>query len=202
MTASSEEPIAGRVHMSNGLTLAAEHDAAGRHDEAVDELARATQRGDLDATVALGLRLLVGDRAPCLPKDAVSLLLDALKAGHAEAALRVAPLAALGLHVPQSWGDALGMLVYAAERGSEQAQGQLLALGASGGEPAGAYSPKPAGTADWRRLAESVDVRRWVAAPAGDTLHDRPLVRGFAELATDPVCDWLQSRARAGYAGP
>jgi len=173
--------------VTNELALAAQLDAAGRHDEAVDELARATQRGDLDATVALGRRLLVGDRAPCLPKDAVGLLFDALKAGSIEAALRIAPLAALGTYVPQSWSDALGMLVFAAERGSEEAQGQLLALS----------SPKDSagGAASWRRVAESVEVRRWLVAPPGATLHERPLVRSFDELASDGVCDWLRRRA-------
>jgi prolyl 4-hydroxylase len=172
--------------MTNELALAAEHDAAGRHDDAVDALARATQRGDLDATVALAKRLLVGDRAPCLPNDAASLLFDALKAGHAEAALRLAPLTALGAYARQSWSDALGMLVLAAEQGSENAQGQLRALGAPAAQ---------ASAPNWRRLGETVDVGSWLRAPAGETLHEGPLVRCFAELATDPVCDWLESRA-------
>jgi hypothetical protein len=174
--------------MTSELAAAAEHDAAGRHDEAVDELARATQRGNLDAAVALGKRLLVGDRAPCLPNDAVSLLFDAVKAGRAEAALLLAPLAALGAHVPQSWADALGMLVLAAERGSESAQGQLRAL--AGAPPASGAEP-----ATWQRLAASIDPRAWLAAPPGTTLNEQPLVRSFAELASDTVCAWLERRA-------
>jgi prolyl 4-hydroxylase len=170
------------------LALAAEHDAAGRHDDAIDVLARATQAGDLDATVALALRLLVGDRAPYLPKDGVRFLVDALAAGHAEAAVRLAPLAALGAHMAQSWSDALGMLAHAAERGSEAARMQLLAL-------APTESAAAADAADWRRVAESVDLRAWLVAPPGETLHERPMVRSFAELATDPVCDWLRRRA-------
>lgn len=174
--------------MSPELALAAEHDAAGRHHEAIDALARATQAGDLDATVALGLRLLVGDRGPYLPKEGVRFLADALKGGHAEAALRLAPLAALGAHMAQSWSDALGMLALAAERGSNAAQGQLLALAAP--EPAAL-----AGAVDWRRVAESVDVRAWLVAPPGEVLHERPTVSSFPELATDPVCEWLMRRA-------
>jgi prolyl 4-hydroxylase len=171
--------------MTPELALAAEHDAAGRHHEAIDALARATQAGDLDATVTLGLRLLVGDRGPYLPKEGVGFLADALKAGDAEAALRLAPLAALGAHLAQSWSDALGMLAFAAERGSHAAQGQLLALSA----------PEPAAPADWRRVAGSVDLRTWLAAPPGETLHERPMVRCFADLATGPVCEWLMRRA-------
>jgi TPR repeat protein len=173
--------------MTNELALAAEHDAAGRHDEAINELARATQRGDPDATVALGKRLLIGDRAPCLPHDAISFFSDALKAGNVEAALVLAPLAALGAHVPQSWGDALGLLVLAAQRGSVAAQGQLLALRSVPDDP-----PER----NWRRIAQSIETSHWLLAPPGETLHERPLVRSFADLATDPVCEWLENRAR------
>ena len=119
--------------MQNAMTLAAEHDRAGRHDDAVNALAKATQGGDLDAMTELGKRLVVGDKGPLLPKDGVGLLHDAAKAGHAEAALRLAVLTALGAHVPQSWNDAFGLLVFAAERGSESARGQLCAL--AGREP-------------------------------------------------------------------
>src|SRR5262245_44518106 len=104
--------------MAGALAVAAEHDAAGRHDEAVNSLAIAAQAGDLDATVSLGLRLLVGDRAPYLPTDGVGLLSDAARAGSTDGALRLAPLAALGAHMPQDWSQALALLGFAAERGS------------------------------------------------------------------------------------
>ena len=107
--------------MNAALTLAAEHDLAGRYDDAVNALARATQSGDLDAMTELGKRLVVGDKGPLLPKDGAAFLRDAAKAGHAEAATRLATLTALGAHVKQSWNDALGLLVYAAERGSVSA---------------------------------------------------------------------------------
>ena len=175
--------------MTSELALAAEHDAAGRHDEAIDTLARATHAGDLDATVALGLRLLSGDRGPYLPQEGVKFLLEALQAGHAEAALRLAPLAALGAHLPQSWGDAFGMLAHAAERGSDAARGQLVAL-----SPPGAAAT-PNAVVEWRALAERVDLRDWLVAPAGETLNASPMVRSFPELVTDPVCNWLERRA-------
>lgn len=172
--------------MTGDLELAAEHDAAGRHNEAIDTLARATARGDVDATVALGKRLLVGDRAPYLPKDAVRFLGDAVAAGSAEAALRLGALAALGAHVEPSWDHALVMLVVAAERGSADAQGQLRALAGAAPDEA---------TVDWRNLAARVALPFWLAAPEGETLHAQPLVRRFPDLATDAVCDWLKRRA-------
>jgi prolyl 4-hydroxylase len=170
--------------MSEHLTIAAAHDAAGRHDEAIDTLARAAHGGDLQATVALANRLLIGDRAPLLPLDAIRLLSDAAAAGSADAPLRLAAVAALGAHVPQSWANALSMLVLAADRGSADARGQLRAL-----------APPDAPADDWRGLAAAIDLRYWLTAPAGSTLHERPLVRSFAELATESVCAWLKERA-------
>ncbi|HZF28487.1 MAG TPA: 2OG-Fe(II) oxygenase [Gammaproteobacteria bacterium] len=174
--------------MGGAVAAAAEHDAAGRHDEAIDALALATQAGDLEATVSLGLRLLVGDRAPYLPNEGIRFLSDAVLAGSTEAALRLAPLAGLGAHVAQDWGHALGLLVIAAERGSEDARGQLrtLATRRDGSIEAGD---------DWRRLAESIDWRLWLAPPDGVTVHESPLVRSFPELVTGAVCDWLRGRA-------
>ncbi len=167
--------------MTNELALAAEHDAAGRHDDAVDALARATQRGDLDATVALAKRLLVGDRAPCLPNDAASLLFDALKAGHAEAALRLAPLTALGAYARQSWSDALGMLVLAAEQGSENAQGQLRALGAPAARLArriGAGSRKPSTSARGFALQPAKRCTKARSCAASRSLRPTPCAIG------------------------
>ena len=149
--------------MNAALTLAAEHDLAGRHDDAINALARATQTGDLDAMTELGKRLIIGDKGPLLPKDGAGLLLDAAKAGHAEAALRLATMTALGAHVKQSWSDALGLLVFAAERGSESARGQLQAL-------AGRAAEASDGDLQWRRLAERIDLRFWLGAPPGQTL--------------------------------
>jgi TPR repeat protein len=111
--------------MNASLNLAAEHDLAGRHDDAVNALARAAQSGDLEATTELGKRLVIGEKGPLLPNDGVALLLDAANAGHAEAAVRLATLKALGAHVEHSWSEAFGLLAFAAERGSDSARGQL-----------------------------------------------------------------------------
>jgi TPR repeat protein len=111
--------------MTAAIALAEQHDQAGRHDDAVNALARGTQSGDIEAMTELGKRLIVGDRAPLLPQDGAKMLLDATVAGNAEAALRLAVLKALGAHMPQSWPDAIGLLVFAAERGSESARKQM-----------------------------------------------------------------------------
>ena len=146
--------------MTAGTARAAQYDAAGRHDEAINELARATQAGDIEAMTELGKRLIIGDRAPLLPADGTRFLGEAMQAGSSEAALRLAVMAALGAHTEQSWSHALGLLVRAAEQGSESARGQLRVLAGS--------APADASTAeDWRGLAKRVDLRVWLAPPAG-----------------------------------
>jgi prolyl 4-hydroxylase len=177
--------------MSDAIALAAQHDAVGRHDEAINELARATQRGDIEAMSELGKRLVVGDRAPLLPQDGARFLADAARAGNAEAALRLATLTALGAHVEQSWHAALGLLLFAAERGSESARGQLRVL--AGRPPDEVVDPQK-----WRALAESIDMRAWLTAPPGVALHERPHVRAFPDFVTDHACAWLIERARGG----
>jgi hypothetical protein len=168
---------------------AAAHDAAGRHGEAINELAIATQRGDVEAMTELGKRLVIGDRAPQLPKDGTQLLLDAVKGGSPEAALHLANLVALGAHVEQSWTGALTLLVVAAERGSESARGQLNVLA---GRPAG----EAVSAEGWRGLAERIDLRAWLAPCDGTTLCAAPLVRSFPEFIPDQACGWLIERAR------
>jgi hypothetical protein len=45
--------------------MAERYDAAGNHDEAVNCLALAAQRGDVEAKTRLAKRLIVGGRAAC-----------------------------------------------------------------------------------------------------------------------------------------
>src|SRR5690606_13877882 len=67
------------------LQRAAQRDAAGNHDEAINELARGVRAGDLPSTRALGLRLLTGSAAPLLPPQGLQLLSEAVQHGDAEA---------------------------------------------------------------------------------------------------------------------
>ena len=174
--------------MTSATALAAQHDAAGRHDEAINELARATQAGDIDAMTELGKRLVLGDRAPLLPEDGARFLADAMRAGSTEAALRLATMAALGAHTEQSWPTALALLVRAAEQGSQSARGQLCVLA----RRARTDSP-PEG---WRGVAAGIDLGAWLAPAPGVTLHEQPTVRYFPKLVPDEACDWIISRSR------
>jgi prolyl 4-hydroxylase len=172
--------------MSSARIQAAEHDAAGRHEDAVNVLAGAAGRGDVEAMADLGTRLLIGDRALYLPRDAAGLLFDAARAGHAEAALRCACLTALGAHVQQSWGGALGLLAYAAGLGSPSARDQLRVLARQAEAP-----PEQ----DWQALARSIDLAGWLTPPVGVRLHDEPLVRHFPAFLEPVLCDWLIEKA-------
>ena len=66
-------------------TRAADLDAAGDHDAAVNELARGVRAGDLGSTRTLGLRLLTGNAAPLLPDHGLQMLSEAVQRGDAEA---------------------------------------------------------------------------------------------------------------------
>ena len=173
------------------VALAAEHEAAGRYDDAVNELARAAQSGDVDATTELGKRLILGDLGPQLPHDGTRMLADAAAGGSVEAALRLATLAALGTYVEQSWSRAFGFLVLAAEKGSSEARGQLQLFARrrlNEGEPL---------AGEWRRLAEGIDLATWISPARSVSLHDDPAVRSFPEFTEDDVCSWLIERARS-----
>lgn len=173
--------------MVTGLQLAAEHDAAGRHDDAVNALAVATRQGDIAAMTELGKRLVIGDRAPYLPKDGARLLSDAARAGNADAAIRLACMSALGAHVPQSWEAAFGLLVHAAELGSESARGQLRILAG----PAAANVGD-----DWKQLARSIDLASWLAPVPARVLNEAPLIRVHPAFFNDAACGWLIEQVR------
>lgn len=177
--------------MTTVLEKAEEHDAAGRHQEALAALALAVRNGDAEGMTRLGKRLLIGDRAPHLPADAASLLIDAGKKGSAEAAAIISVLQALGLYMPRDLRAALASLVLSAQRGWVPAQGQLLALaGKSDGPDTLGLNP------NWTGLAAGIDLQDWLRAPAARVLHKDPLVCVFPGFASAAVCRWLIGRSR------
>lgn len=167
-------------------------DAAGDHDEAVNALARGTKLGDIEATTRLGKRLLTGDRAPALPAQGVSLLVEAYERGGGEAAVRLAVLAALGAYIEPSIDRAIALLGRSAERGWVPAQQQLGVLSIEH-EHCTVAAPS---AADWPKLARGIDVQFWLTPPSSRTLNDSPLVRAFEGFLPRPVCDWLVEQSR------
>jgi TPR repeat protein len=173
---------------SAALSSAREHDAAGRHNDAINTLASAARAGDLQAMSELGHRLLIGDRAPRLIPHALSLITEAARGGEGRALARMAALSAAGAHVPQSWPESLRLLGEAAAAGDESARGQLASL-----QPT-AHSQADEAPVDWRALAASVKLDEWLCPAASEPLH--PKVHRVANLAPAPVCAWLIARAR------
>jgi hypothetical protein len=202
------EPIA-----STALLVAREHDAAGRHNDAINTLAAATRAGDLQAMSELGHRLLIGDRAPRLVPHALSFITEAARAGEGRALARVAALTAAGAHMPQDWPKALRLLGDAAAAGDKAAQGQLRSLQAAQVAPLGASTAADAGSqsaplgaqpdsqpapensqAHWHSLASNVVLDYWLSAAPTEALHAK--VHRVSNLAPPSVCAWLIARAQ------
>lgn len=158
------------------IEQAERHDAAGRHDEAINCLARATQLGDVEAKTRLAKRLIVGDRAPLLWREGAGFLREAATQGGAEAAALLAVLAAAGLGGKHDWNTALDLARFAAERGWTSAADQLRVLASSSGG--------------------RIDINAWVREPTIVALHDDPDIRLFPSFLNDEVCEWLIERAR------
>jgi prolyl 4-hydroxylase len=194
---------------SAALLAARAHDAAGRHNDAINTLAGATRAGDLQAMSELGHRLLIGDRAPRLIPHALSFITEAARGGEGRALARVAALTAAGAHVPQDWPKALRLLGEAAAAGDESARGQLRCLQthaptAAGDESAHGPLNSPAAAviapresterhADWRALAARVRLDEWLCPAPSVPLHAK--VHQIPNLVPASVCAWLISRA-------
>jgi hypothetical protein len=160
-------------------------DADGRHDEAINELASAAQRGDAEAMTQLAKRIIVGDRAPRLRKQGIGLLGDAVKMGSAEAADRLAVIKASGVVAPPDWKSALEHLNLAAERGWAPAKAQIDVLASMLKSPSSAAA-----------LQEPSNLRALLVPAAGHVIHGDPRIAKFSNFVSDQVCDWLIDRAR------
>ncbi|HEY4341913.1 MAG TPA: 2OG-Fe(II) oxygenase [Steroidobacteraceae bacterium] len=187
--------------VSPHLIRAQQHDAAGRHDDAINALALGTQAGDLPCMRLLGKRLLTGDQAPLLAPEGARFLLDAANQGDAEAAARIAALAALGLYHAQNWRESLRWLGIAAQHGWQPAREQLLAL-LDERTDAAVSAAQTKSDSHWQQLAVRFDPARWQIAPAGRDLNADPQVRAFADFISPPICRWIieQARGRLGRA--
>src|SRR5688572_26607491 len=99
--------MSGVSDRSASVARAHELDSQGRHDDAINELAAAAQRKDPEATTQLAKRIVIGDRAPRLMEQGIGLLRDAVSLGGAEAAARLAVVAAAGTGGTPDWQAAL-----------------------------------------------------------------------------------------------
>jgi prolyl 4-hydroxylase len=178
------------------IRLSESLDAQGRHDDAINELAIATQAGNLEAMTRLGKRLVVGDRAPYLPRDGAGFIFDAATKGWAEAVALMAVFQCTGTFQRQSWSDALNTLCYAAQLGWQNAQEQLLLLASRPNasdlcEPCASTNPQY-----WRELADTIDLGAWLTAPPGLVVHADPLLVSFPGFLPPPFCQRLIAQSQ------
>lgn len=160
--------------LSLEIARAQQCDQAGRHGEAVDWLVAGVRKNDIEAITRLAKRLLIGDHAPYLPREAVRFLADARDRGGAEAAAIAAVCAATGAdggqpNMPAAWRN----LVLSAERGWKPAQDQLRVLG--GVDPA-TWSSNP---------------------PAATDVHTDPLIRSHSRFIEPQMAQWVIGKARS-----
>src|SRR5579872_6518279 len=169
-------------------------DLAGRHSDAIDSLVAGVRRNDVEATTRLGKRLLVGDRAPHLPREGLRFLREARDRGSAEAPAVIAVCLGVGLEALPDLDAARDSLLCAAIRGWPAAQAQLRLL-------ARVNHPLPrVADSDWRSLAQRMNLTMWQSAPHSADLHTDPLVRAHSQFADPAVCRWLIDRARGRLA--
>jgi len=164
--------------LSPAVARARELDARGRHDDAINELALAAQGSDAEATTQLAKRIIVGDRAPLLPRQGIGLLRDAVNLGSGEAAERLAVISVTGVPGQPDWPQALRLLALADERGFTPARAQLEVLASMGA------------------AGDATDVPRLLSTRPGSVLHDDPRICAFPDFVSPRVCDWLIERAR------
>jgi prolyl 4-hydroxylase len=170
-------------------------DRVGRHLEAIAVLSRAAAAGDLVAKRTVGLRILLGDRAPPMGPEGVRLISEAATEGDARSAELSAVLSGAGIHCAQDLAEALDWLELAAGLGSHRAGGVLGVLCADRELAARASAHKPPGGL-WSQLRANVDIARLISLPPIRSHHQEPLIRSARAFADPWLCDWLIAQAR------
>jgi prolyl 4-hydroxylase len=196
VTSTSSRAVPPVADVSWKVAELAQCDARGDHARAVHLLADWTAQGDVDAMTELGKRLLVGFQAPFEPQQGTELIIKAANLGGAAAASQLAVLAAIGMHIDQSWQTALAAIVFSAELGWPKARGQLRVLSADrdlAAQDLHAENPDPK---LWRRLADAIDLNRWHQPSPGVNLCESPVVRHLPGLVSRDVCQWMIEHAR------
>jgi len=178
--------------VSPAVREAAALDRAGRNVEAIATLSRAAAAGDLAAKRTVGLRIMLGDRAPSLGQEGARLIFEAAEQGDPSSADLAAVLAGAGIHCRQHWDTALNWLQRAAEYGSPTARGALRALCAD----RELVAHGEGGADFWSRLRAGTEVVDLVTRTAVRTLHDEPLICSAIDFARPWLCEWLIEQAR------
>ena len=182
------------------LARAAQFDAAGEFDEAINCLARGTGQGDPGCAGQLGMRLLTGHNAPLLPDEGLRFIGEACEKGHGEGAARAAGVVAMGGGMAD-WRRGLDWLISFAEAGWLNFTAAVCwrwpddpARWRSGPRMrAGAAAQRVAVGLPGARWQRSIDLESWRRAPQPQVKSEDPRVVAFAGLARPQLCEFFIS---------
>ena len=146
------------------------------------DLEQRASAGDAEAQFALAARLLALADSPDSFARGTALVEAATASGHAEATCALATLEAVGAGRRQDWARAFDWLALAAERGSDNALGQLQLLAGGDGPPG--------------ELRRAIAIDRLLRVPERVALSERPRLRAFPGFASRAECDWVIARLR------
>jgi hypothetical protein len=146
---------------------------------------------------ALARRWLMGLDAEADLERGAAMMARAAASGDAEATSALATLVAAGCGRAQSWSAAFDLLRLGAERGCEDARGQLVLLARTRGGSAGP-GPRGEDPSTWARLRAAIDFDAWTTPPPKRSLCDAPRVRAADGLCPPGLCDRLARRAAGG----
>lgn len=176
------------------MSEAAAEIGASAGPEPVENLRRAAEAGNAEASTQLALRLLVGRDAPFAPEEGVSFLESAAARDDAGALCALATLRAAGAWTRQSWPEALDLLEQAAVRGSTDARAQLCVI--AGDQSSAANARGSSADADcWRRLKDSIDLPAFVTPRPPAQVCESPRIWTAQDFAGRDLCAWLISRS-------
>ena len=193
-------------------------DQSGRTEDALRVLQAAAAAGRASARAKFGLWRLVGRGAPAAPDEGAASILAAAEAGDPFGLAMAGVITAGGVGARQDIRAALGWLARAAERGDARAAGQLGLLARAGGaDPVAAnralglaadagFAParraaipaRPAGGADFHRLAAAVDPFLFGPIAQPETVCAAPHVRIVPDLLPAWACDYVMTLAEPG----
>ena len=201
MDATTRQDLEAKALSGDGaahLALAAELQAAGENEQALQWLRRACGLGGAvaprDARGALA-RHLLAHPVP-MANEAVLAAVSAAADGDAEAAHLTAILAGAGIGMRQNWATALTYLQRAAELGHEIARNALLLL-AGDSAPARRIATETAPAPEsWRQLRETLDLTALTRAPRARVHSIAPRIAIVEKFAPPEWCDWFVARAQ------
>lgn len=127
---------------------------------------------------------------PSQPPDPLELR-RASDDGDAEAAHRLAVLAAAGFRMAPDWGLALAQLGRAAALGSATARGQIAVLAPDAGSVAAASDDAAA----WDQAARTINPASWLAPPRPVMISPGPHVLSIPGFLPPAACGWIIQRA-------